>query len=513
MFRNIVDPLFLTDAYKLDHRRQYPPGTTRVYSNLTHRASRIPGVGQVVHFGLQAFIQDVLTDAFGRFFAADVEQVCAEYERRVTAVVGPNVIGSEHIRALHALGYLPLSIRSLPEGTAVPIKVPVLTVENTHPDFFWLTNYIETALSAAVWQPSTSATTAWRLRRLLEERARATGAPSAAVDFQGHDFSFRGMPGLEAAAASGAAHLLSFTGSDSLVSEDWIRYFYPDDSGEPILASVAATEHSVMCAGTRESEDDTYRRLLELYPNGIVSVVSDTFDLWRVLTETLPALRERIMGRDGTLVIRPDSGDPETILCGTGIDDSPAGRGVVRLLWETFGGTVNEAGYRVLDPHVGVIYGDSITHDRADAITARLASLGFVSTTVVFGVGSYTYQYVTRDTFSSAVKATYVEIDGRGRDIFKDPVTDSGTKRSARGRLAVLRDDAGELYVQQQATPEQEAASELAEVWRDGEFLRREGFAAIRARLRAQPRSAATELARNYTGLPVAELGRIPAER
>lgn len=485
MFRNSVDPLFLTDAYKLDHRRQYPAGTTRVYSNLTHRASRIPGVDHVVHFGLQAFLTDVLEDAFGRFFTADADRVCAEYERRVAAIVGPNAVGSKHIRALHELGYLPLSIRSLPEGTPVPVRVPVLTVENTHPEFFWLTNYIETALSAAIWQPSTSATTAWRLRQLLTERALATGAPIAAVDFQGHDFSFRGMPGIEAAAASGAGHLLSFAGSDSLVSEDWIRYFYPDDSGEAILGSVAATEHSVMCAGTRESEDETYRRLLELYPSGIVSVVSDTFDLWRVLTDTLPALRERILGRDGTLVIRPDSGDPETILCGTGLDDTPAGRGVVQLLWEAFGGTVNEAGYRVLDPHIGVIYGDSITYDRADAITARLARMGFVSTTVVFGVGSYTYQYVTRDTFSSAMKATYVEVDGLGRDIFKDPVTDSGTKRSARGRLAVLRDADGELFVQQRATPDQEAASELVEVWRDGSFVRREGFSAIRARLRA----------------------------
>ncbi|MEU0544584.1 nicotinate phosphoribosyltransferase [Nocardia sp. NPDC005978] len=486
MFRNTVDPLFLTDAYKLDHRRQYPAGTTRVYSNLTHRGSRIPGVEHVVHFGLQAFISDVLEDAFGRFFAADADRVCAEYERRVTAILGPNVIGSAHIRALHALGYLPLSIRSLPEGTLAPVKVPVLTVENTHPEFFWLTNYIETALSAAIWQPSTSATTAWRLRTLLTERARATGAPIEAVDFQGHDFSFRGMPGIEAAAASGAGHLLSFTGSDSLASEDWIRYFYPDDSGETLLASVAATEHSVMCAGTRESEDETYARLLELYPSGIVSVVSDTFDLWRVLTHTLPGLRERILGRDGTLVVRPDSGDPETILCGTGADDSPAGLGVVRLLWNAFGGTVNAAGYRVLDPHIGVIYGDSITYDRADAITARLAGMGFASTAVVFGVGSYTYQYVTRDTFASAMKATYVEVDGAGRDIFKDPATDSGTKRSARGRLSVLRDDAGELYVQQRATPEQEAASELTEVWRDGGFLRREGFAAVRARLRSE---------------------------
>ncbi|WP_040704667.1 nicotinate phosphoribosyltransferase [Nocardia takedensis] len=489
MFRLATDPLFLTDAYKLDHRRQYPPGTTRVYSNLTHRASRVDGVEHVVHFGLQAFLRDVLEDSFAAFFAADVDRVCAEYERRVTSILGPNHIGSDHIRALHALGYLPLSIRSLPEGTLVPLRVPVLTVENTHPEFFWLTNYLETALSAAIWQPSTSATTAWRMRRLLTARAADTGADPAAVEFQAHDFSFRGMPGIEAAAASGAAHLLSFSGSDSLVAADWIDYFYPDEPGarpEPLLASVAATEHSVMCAGTKESEDDTYRRLLGLYPSGIVSVVSDTFDLWRVLTETLPALRDRITARDGTLVIRPDSGDPETILCGTDADDSPAGLGVVRLLWETFGGEVNEAGYRVLDPHVGVIYGDSITYARAEAITARLARMGFASTTVVFGMGSYSYQYVTRDTFSSAVKATYVEVDGVGRDIHKDPVTDSGTKRSAKGRLAVLPDAEGNLIAHEQATPAQEDASALVEVWRDGKCLRPVGFAEIRARVRAQ---------------------------
>ena len=199
-----LDVLMDTDAYKLDHRRQYPAGTEYVYSNLTARGSRIPGVSWTAFFGLQAYLRD-LNQRWSAFFAADVDEVCRAYVDRVTQVLGPNDVGAEHIRQLYAYGRLPLRVRALPEGTIVPVGVPYLTVENTAPEFFWLTNYIETEMSAALWQPITSATTAWRNRTLLDARARATGADPAAVDWQGHDFSFRGMAGSAAAAASGMA--------------------------------------------------------------------------------------------------------------------------------------------------------------------------------------------------------------------------------------------------------------------------------------------------------------------
>ncbi|AEK07606.1 nicotinate ribosyltransferase [Mycobacterium phage UPIE] len=477
-----VAPLFETDAYKLAHIQQYAVSgpVTQVYSNYTNRKSRIPGVDKVVHFGLQAYIQKHLMDAWKPFFEADEDLVAELYEERVTAILGPNTIGSGHIRKLHRLGYLPLRFCAVPEGTLVPIGVPSFTVENTKPEFYWLTNYIETGLSAGVWQASTSATIAKQYRRVLDEAAALTGGDKAFVDWQCHDFSYRGMSSHETAAASGAAHLLSFTGTDSLVSLDWIDRYY---GGEYIAGSVPATEHSVMCTGIETvGELETFRRLLTLYPEGIVSIVSDTFDLWRVLTEYLPTLAKQIKSRDGKLVIRPDSGDPETIICGdpTKPYGSPEGMGVLNLLYDHFGGVRNAEGYIELDPHVGVIYGDSITIERAKQITDRMRSLGYASTNVVFGVGSYTYQHNTRDTFGSAMKATWVKVGAKEYNLLKNPVTDDGTKKSATGRLAVLRNLHGELVLKQNATPEEERASELVPIWENGTFLRKQTFPEVR---------------------------------
>lgn len=477
-----------TDAYKLDHKRQYPEGTTGVLSNYTNRGSRIERVTHVVHFGLQAFLQTWATEAWEPFFAADEDEVAALYEEFVTSVLGPNQIGSDHIRALHKLGYLPLRFCALPEGTLVPLRVPSFTVENTIAEFYWLVNYIETVMSASIWQASTSATTAHYFRKLLNEWAIKTTGSTDGVEWQGHDFSFRGMAGREAAAASGAGHLLSFTGSDNLNVINFVNENYSGDNGL-ILGSVPATEHSVMCAGGNDegSEQATFERLLNLYPEGIVSVVSDTWDLWNVLTVILPNLKEQILGREGKLVIRPDSGDPVDILCGTRVqynENIPEELGVIELLWNVFGGTINEQGYKVLDPHIGAIYGDSITYDRAEEIFKRLADKGFASTNVVLGVGSYTYQFVTRDTFASAVKATWVEIDWTGYDIAKDPITDNGMKKSAKGRLAVVKDERGELTLWDGglgATLESNGVSLLAPVWQDGKFLEYQSFADVRA--------------------------------
>lgn len=483
-----MNPITLIDGYKLDHRRQYPAGTTKVYSNWTPRSSRIPGVDAVVFFGLQYFCDRYLDQAFDRFFKNHGPTEAEVYARRVNGYLGPNAIGTDHIRALHALGYLPLEFRAVPEGTRVPLRVPMLTVENTHPDFAWLVNYFETLMSCVLWLPCTSATNALRLRRLLDSIARETGSPAEFVPWQGHDFSFRGMCGPEAAALSGAGHLLSFTGTDTIPALDLIEEFYGPLPGDYLLGgSVAATEHSVMCAGGEECEIDTFNRLLDLYPGGIVSIVSDTWDLWNVLVNILPQLRDRIMAREGKLVIRPDSGNPADIVCGdpNAEHGSPARKGVIELLWDAFGGAATSTGHRQLDPHVGCIYGDSITYERANEITQRLAAKGFASANMVFGVGSYSYQYVTRDTFGFAMKATWVEVGGKGRDIFKLPKTDDGMKNSAKGRLAVLPTATGGMHLVNQASPELEAASLLRPVWRDGEFIVRDSFDAIRTRLLA----------------------------
>lgn len=487
--------LMQTDSYKLDHKRisDLAGKTTRVYSNWTNRGTRIEGIDKVVHFGLQAFLQQ-LTETWQPFFDADEDLVVDLYRERLKNFLAPG-IPLDHIRALHKLGYLPLEFKAVAEGTEVPVRVPTFTIENTVDEFFWLTNYIETILSATYWQPSTAATIAHSIRKVLDEAAEKTGTPAEVVDFQGHDFSFRGMQGAESAAASGAAHLVSFNGTDSLVSLDWIDHYY---GGEYLAASVPATEHSVMCAGAAVlGEKKLFGEIINLYPTGIVSIVSDTFDLWEVLTNFLPSYHDEIMARDGRIVVRPDSGNPVDIITGTidartseGLDEymkkAAAGTltvqeaGVVQLLWDEFHGEINEAGFRQLDTHVGMIYGDSMTRDRIREVAERLAARGFASGNFVAGIGSFSYSYQSRDSFQSAVKATWAEVDEKPYDLQKDPVTDSGMKKSAKGRLSVQRDEDGELFLIQQATPEQEAASELKTVWKDGEFVRKQTFAEVR---------------------------------
>ena len=471
-----MNPILLCDGYKLDHRRQYPDGTTKVYSNWTPRESRVKDIDQVVFFGLQYFLKRYLENEFVNFFEDDCDYVCSEYLARNLAYLGPNDIGCDHIRALHKLGYIPLEFRAVPEGTRVPLRVPMLTVENTHPDFFWLVNYFETLMSCVLWQPCTSATLAYEMRDILNFWAAVTGSPREFVQWQGHDFSFRGMTSPEVAAVSGMGHLLSFTGTDTIPAIELAERYY--GARGLVGGSVPATEHSVMCAGGELSEKETFERLMQLYPKGIVSVVSDTWDLWNVLTNILPQLKDQIMARDGKVVIRPDSGDPADIICGDG-SEGPAGKGAIELLWDLFGGTTTRTGHRVLDSHIGCIYGDSITLDRANEICRRLSKKGFASCNMVFGVGSYTYQYNTRDTFGFAMKATWCEVNGVGRDLFKAPKTGNGMKTSARGRLAVTPD----FQLINCATAEQEAQSILQPVWRDGRFIEEDTFDNIRGRL------------------------------
>ncbi len=484
-----MNPLLLTDGYKVDHRRQYPPGTSLVYSNWTPRKSRDPRISEVVFFGLQYFIKKYLQEEFARdFFGQPKYAVIQSYTRRIEAYLGKGAITYEHIAELHDLGYLPLEIRAVPEGTAVPMRAPMLTIHNTRPEAFWLTNFLETLISCTLWMPCTSATTALQYRRLLERAARRTGAETTGVDFQAHDFSFRGMAGLEAALLSGAAHLLFFRGTDTIPAIDFLEQYYgADAAAELVGASVPATEHSVMSMGGKADEIGTFRRLItELYPAGIVSIVSDTWDFWQVMTDYLPRLKDAVMARDGKVVIRPDSGDPVKIVCGD--DDAPEGspehRGAVGVLWDHFGGTLSATGHKVLDPHVGAIYGDSINLERAEAICAGLERRGFASANVVLGIGSFTYQYVTRDTFGFAMKATYGEVDGEGRVIFKDPKTDDGTKRSARGLLR-LDEAAGRIQMRDEVSWEEAAGGLLQPVFRDGVLLREQTLANIRQRTAA----------------------------
>jgi len=482
-----MNPLLLTDGYKVDHRRQYPANTTLVYSNWTPRKSRIEGIEEVTFFGLQYFIKKYILEEFQRnFFERPKAEVIKEYERRINNYLGENSVGTDHIAALHDLGYIPMVIKALPEGVSVPIKVPMFTMYNTIPEFFWLTNYFETMVSATVWLPCNSATLARRYRKILDKHAAETSSVPEFVDWQGHDFSMRGMAGLEAALISAAGHLLSFTGSDTIPAIDFLEKYYNADSSEELIGgSVAATEHSVMSMGTNTGEQETFKRLVtEVYPKGIVSVVSDTWDLWKVLVEYIPNLKDEILGRDGKVVIRPDSGDPVKIICGdSSATDINVKKGVVQLLWDTFGGKINDKGFKELDSHVGAIYGDSITIERAKEICEGLKKNGFASTNVVLGIGSFTYQYNTRDTFGFAMKATYGEVAGEGREIYKDPITDDGTKKSARGLIKIVKED-NRYKMIDRVTWAEEKEGELKEVFRDGKILIEQSLEDIRKQVK-----------------------------
>lgn len=481
----------LCDFYKLAHREQYPEGTECVYSTWTPRTSRVEGVKHVIAFGMQAFIKGYLIEYFNEhFFNRPKEEVVNEYVRFIKYALLIENPDATHIAELHDLGYLPLKIKAIKEGTLVPIRVPMATVENTNPRFFWLTNYIETLMSAENWIPTTSATIAFEYRKLLTKYATLTGGDLGFVDWQSHDFSMRGMA-LEAGKLSGAGHLTSFTGTDSIPSIFFHEKFYNANIEKELVgSSVNATEHSVMCAGGKDDEFETYRRLIQdVHPTGILSIVSDTWDLWYVITGILPQLKNLIMNRDGRVVIRPDSGDPVKIICGDPFAKNiNAQKGVIQLLWELFGGTINEKGYKVLDPHIGAIYGDSITLQRAEAICEGLKAYGFASTNIVFGIGSFTYQYNTRDTFGFAMKATHVVINGKEKNIIKDPITDDGTKKSLTGRVVVVENKDGVLEATDGLSIGDQVYYEhvdlLEDVFMDGKLMRDQSLAEIRERVR-----------------------------
>lgn len=483
----------LCDFYKIAHRAMYPEGTEVVYSTWTPRTSRIKGVENVVAFGTQAFIKEYLLDVFQEhFFNRPKSEVIAEYTRLIKATLGDQNPYTKHLEELHDLGYLPLSIKALPEGTVVPMRVPVMTIQNTDKRFFWLTNFIESLASSELWQPATSATLALEYKRMMDRFAAETNSVGAWFTiFQGHDFSMRGMSSLRSAILSGMGHLAAgFAGTDTIPAISGAEYYYNADVTKGLVGtSVPATEHSIQCAYGDDMK--YYRRMLsEVHPTGIVSIVADGYDYWDVLTRVIPALKQEILARKGgpvgdKVVVRPDSGDPVLIVCGDpeATVGSPEYKGSIEVLWDTFGGTVSDEGFKVLDSHIGLIYGDAITLRRAEEIMSRLKAKGFASTNVVFGIGSYTYQYNTRDTFGFALKSTLCVINGDEKQIYKNPKTDDGVKKSQKGRVVVLK-EGNTLYFRDGLGLNDEVKGDLLrEVFRDGKLLIDENFDDIRARI------------------------------
>lgn len=421
--------LFYSDGYKVGHKRMLAQGTTKLYGTWIPRSTKHApkGVTKIVSFGQQLAVKWLHDEFQENFFNQPIE-VADRFGKDMSMYLGTDYDAS-HFVELHKLGYLPIRVKSLPEGIETNPNVPHMTFINTVDGFAWLTLYLETIISSLSWKPSTSATIALQYRRNVVEWVMKTDPANAwLIPFLCHDFSARGLSPWDML-SSGLGHASSFLGSDTIICIPGARYFYNEPEDQVSIYSVNASEHSVSTTKIfTVGEQQMIADWLVEFPKGILSIVSDTFDLWKLITEYLPANKETIMARDGKLVIRPDSGDPVDIICGNyykvhpdgntyntvnnskgwvkSISDEelieyqklPEAKGVIELLWDIFGGTINEQGYKVLDPHIGAIYGDSITLDRQIQIYERLEAKGFASTNIVLGVGSFTYQMNTRDT-------------------------------------------------------------------------------------------------------------------
>lgn len=479
------NPLLCCDFYKTCHADQYPAGLTKMVSYYTPRMSRLDDTDKITMFGLQAFINEYLIEAFNRnFFEKPIDSVIKEYRRVLNNTIRTDGVGEERLRELHELGYLPLMIRAVPEGVRTNIKVPQVEISNTHKDFVWLVNSIETMLSCTMWHTQVSAEVGYRYRKIVDKYASITCDDSVVKARLLGDFSMRGQESVESATKSSAAFCLSFLNTATVPAILWLEENYACNCEDyPVAFGALSTEHSVMCSNFSVDGDEIthIRRLLtEVYPHKSFSMVSDSYDYWNLVDNLLPQLKKEIMEHDGCISIRGDSGDPVSVVTET-----------VFRLWDNFGGTINSKGYKVLDPHVKAIYGDSITPQRCEEIYKILMERGFAINNVSLGVGSFSmqclekwddftgcteveYKPYTRDTFGIAVKATYAEdATGKSIAIFKNPKTDNGHfKKSQRGCCRVFRTDTGYWYEDELTWEESQHDNELTTVFKDGKLLR-----------------------------------------
>lgn len=484
-----TNPMLLIDFYKAVHAEMLPEKITKSVSYFTPRMSRVNRWDSVVMFGLQGFIKTYLIDYFNKwFFNRPFAEVIGEYKRIMDASLGENAYKIEKIEQLRKLGYLPIEIVALPEGTIVPMHVPMFGITNTHKDFAWLPQSLESLISAESWHPMIAATVGYTYRQIVDyyydltcddetSRARALGA-----------FDFRGEECTDSAIKAGAGWCLSFLNTATVPTIPYLEKNYKCDcTKEPVAFGSPSTEHSVMCSNFAVDGDEItlLRRLLtEIYPNTSFSAVLDSYDYWNVIDNILPQLKPEILAHNGCMLMRGDSGDCVEVVTKT-----------VFKLWEEFGGTTNSKGYKVLDPHVKAIYGDSITVQRCEQIYKILMENGFACSNVALGVGSFSFQCIeedgvlkpfTRDTFSSCIKATYCEIDDKPFPIFKNP-KDGGFKKSQKGCCVVVKSSDDKLiYVDGRTWEEAHVSGEdakvnlLQPVFKDGQLIKEQSLAEIR---------------------------------
>ena len=483
-----INPMLLIDFYKAVHAEMLPEKITKSVSYFTPRMSRVKRWNHVVMFGLQAFVKTYLIDYFNKeFFNKPFDEVIGEYKRVMDASLGENAYKIEKIERLHKLGYLPIEVVSLPEGSIVPMHCPMFGITNTHEDFAWLPQSLESLISAESWHPMLAATVGYTYREIVNKYYDMTCDNSIPKSKALGAFDFRGEECTESAIKAGAGWCLSFLNTATVPTIPYLEEMYNCDcTKEPVAFGSPSTEHSVMCSNYAVDGDEItlLRRLLtEIYPNTSFSCVLDSYDYWNVIDNILPQLKDEIMAHNGCMLMRGDSGDCVEVVTQT-----------VFKLWEQFGGTINSKGYKVLDPHVKAIYGDSITVQRCEEIYKILADNGFACSNVALGVGSFSFQCIeedgilkpfTRDTFSSCIKATYCEIDGQPTPIFKNP-KDGGFKKSQKGCCVVYEDENGEYRFEDGHTWEEvtnDTDNKLQTIFADGEMCVEYTLAEIRERL------------------------------
>lgn len=579
----LMNPVLKTDSYKLSHKAMTPEGTTKIYSYFSARFnSYLKHVApcednKAVLFGVQAFLIGLKNDWDQGFFSRTKEQAMFEVQDILGSYIGMTSKDLQHFSDLYDLGYLPVEIKALPEGSVVDLQTPLITVTNTHEDYAWLTNYLETLLSSEMWKPITVATLAREMAKVRDAAWDKTVVDHTFKQFALHDFSYRGHSGTASAAVCGAAHLLYSNGTDNVPAVVLARTLY--NAKNDIATSISASEHSVVCLSISLYQDESkysselsvlasklksnleadnlgeeykqaagelatlYNLLVNVYPTGLFAYVADSYDYWRVLQYILPLLKDIILNRDGKIIIRPDSNDPVEMVCGIqssvivldkiqdlydimysadqddtnlytiqgytqvfslcgelfdnrydyGVSqicnafdntlqtlvkfsyielenvqkDTSEYKGSIQVLDELFGSTINEKGYKELDSHIGLVYGDGINYKRASTIYSELEKQGYAASNVSLGIGSFFYASSTsRDSLGMAIKASYTIVDGEAISISKDPKTDS-SKKSLKGLLKVEQVD-GKYITSVDVTEAEEKEGLLQTVFLNG---------------------------------------------
>lgn len=458
MNKNII---LLTDSYKVTHWKQTPPKTQNVYSYFESRGGKFPATK---FFGLQYYLKEYLE---GQVITLDMID---EAERLFAKHFGNanlfNRVGWEYIAITHH-GMLPVSIKAVPEGSVIPTSNVLMTIENTDPKLYWLTNYLETLL-VQVWYATTVATLSYYMKQMIGRYLDETGEP-VIIDFKLHDFGFRGVSSVESAAVGGAAHLTNFMGTDTMAALMLARDYYSADMPG---YSIPASEHSTICSWGRENESLAMENMLDQYPEGLVACVSDSYDIYKACENIWGTLlKDKVMGRKGTLVIRPDSGEPPEVVVK-----------VLDILGEKFGYERNKKGYKVLDPHVRVIQGDGCNYEMCERVLEAMKKCGWSTDNIAFGMGGGLLQNLNRDTQRFAFKCSAVNIDGEWRDVFKSPITDLGKiSKAGRLRLVPMHNAAdGVSYQTVNELANVHGKDMLVEVFRDGKILKEYTFDEIR---------------------------------